>query len=41
MEFADNSRYLREHPDIITTTLWAKIRLEDAFQTENAVTDFR
>jgi predicted phosphodiesterase len=27
--------------DIIATTLWAKIRLEDAYQTENAVTDFR
>jgi predicted phosphodiesterase len=27
--------------DLIATTLWGQIRLEDAFQTENAITDFR
>lgn len=27
--------------DLIATTLWGYIRLEDAFQTESAITDFR
>jgi len=27
--------------DLIATTLWAQIRLEDAFQTETAITDFK
>jgi predicted phosphodiesterase len=27
--------------DLIATTLWARIRLEDAFQTEAAITDFK
>lgn len=27
--------------DLIATTLWSKIRLEDAFQTEAAITDFK
>lgn len=27
--------------DLITTTLWAQIRLEDAYQTESAITDFK
>lgn len=29
------------HTELITTPLWAHIRLEDAFQTESAITDFR
>lgn len=38
LEFSDNTRYLI---DFIISTLWAKIRLEDAYLTEHYVSDFR
>lgn len=32
---------LTDEMDLITTTLWGHIQLQDAFQTESAITDFR
>lgn len=36
-----NSVIKLDNTDLITTTLWGQIRLEDAFQIENAITDFK
>ncbi len=32
---------LTDETELITTTLWGHIKLQDAFQTESAITDFR
>ena len=47
LEFRDNVKYVNnqvvsvDEVDIILSTLWAHIRIEDAFITEHSINDFR
>ena len=44
LEFADNWRYLKAHPLEVTgdiLLLWSRIPLEDAYFTEQVISDFR